>query len=115
MIFASVPETGDLNSGQVGPKRLTQMLLSLQGNLWEEMKDDSFSLDTLGAFGDSPLGCDLGAPSLAPVSGNGDQSFPDVQVTGLYAAYSATDGVAPSVASSAQYLGTPGNKPVALL
>lgn len=96
--------------------RLTQMLLSLQGNLWEEMKEDSFSLDTLEAFGDSPLGCDLGAPSLTPVSGNSDQSFPDVQVTGLYAAYStAADGVAPSAANSAQYLGTPGNKPIALL
>lgn len=91
------------------------MFLSLQGNLWEEMKEDSFSLDTLGAFGDSPLGCDLGAPSLTPVSGSSDQSFPDVQVTGLYAAYSAADSAAPSVATPAQYLGTPGNKPIALL
>ncbi|EDL19918.1 forkhead box N4 [Mus musculus] len=92
------------------------MDFALQGNLWEEMKEDSFSLDTLEAFGDSPLGCDLGAPSLTPVSGNSDQSFPDVQVTGLYAAYStAADGVAPSAANSAQYLGTPGNKPIALL
>ncbi|XP_021019611.1 forkhead box protein N4 isoform X1 [Mus caroli] len=92
------------------------MDFALQGNLWEEMKEDSFSLDTLEAFGDSPLGCDLGPPSLTPVSGNSDQSFPDVQVTGLYAAYSAAaDGVAPSAANSAQYLGTPGNKPIALL
>lgn len=79
------------------------------------MKEDSFSLETLGAFGDSPLGCDLGAPSLTPVSGNGDQSFPNVQVTGLYASYSTPDSVAPVVATSAQYLGTPGNKPIALL
>lgn len=90
------------------------MLLSLQGNLWEEMKD-SLSLDALGAFGDSPLGCDLGPPSLTPVSGSSDQSFPDVQVTGLYAAYSAADSVVPSVGNSAPYLGTPGNKPIALL
>lgn len=97
--------------------QLTQVLLSLQGNLWEEMKEESFSLDTLGAFGDSPLGCDLGTPSLTPVSGSGDQPFPDVQVTGLYAAYSTAtaDSVAPSVVNSAQYLGTPGNKPIALL
>lgn len=80
------------------------------------MKEDSFSLDTLEAFGDSPLGCNLGAPNLIPVSGSGDQSFPDVQVTGLYAAYSTTaDGMASSAANSAQYLGTPGNKPIALL
>lgn len=79
------------------------------------MKEDSFSLETLGAFGDSPLGCDLGAPSLTSVSGSGDQAFSDVQVTGLYAAYSTPDSVAPAVATSAQYLGTPGNKPIALL
>ncbi|XP_075813851.1 forkhead box protein N4 isoform X2 [Microtus pennsylvanicus] len=91
------------------------MDFALQGNLWEEVKEDSFSLETLGAFGDSPLGCDLGAPSLTPVSGSGNQSFPDVQVTGLYAAYSTPDSVVPAVATSAQYLGTPGNKPVALL
>ncbi|XP_036027421.1 forkhead box protein N4 isoform X2 [Onychomys torridus] len=91
------------------------MDFALQGNLWDEMKEDSFSLETLGAFGDSPLGCDLGAPSLTPVSGSGDQSFPDMQVTGLYAAYSTPDSVAPAMATSAQYLGTPGNKPIALL
>lgn len=91
------------------------MLLSLQGNLWEEMKEDSFGLDALGTFGDSPLACDLGAPSLAPASGSGDQPFPDVQVTGLYAAYSTPDSVAPSVATSAQFLGAPGSKSIALL
>ncbi|CAO2629158.1 Forkhead box protein N4 [Lemmus lemmus] len=91
------------------------MDFALQGNLWEEVKEDSFSLETLGAFGDSPLGCDLGTPSLTPVSGSGDQSFPDVHVTSLYAAYSTPDSVAPAVATSAQYLGTPGNKPIALL
>ncbi|EHB09981.1 Forkhead box protein N4 [Heterocephalus glaber] len=92
------------------------MDFALQGNLWEEMKDEGFSLDTLGAFGDSPLGCDLGASGLTPVSGSSEQPFPDVQVTGLYAAYSAPDSVASSGAtSSSQYLGTPGNKPIALL
>ncbi|XP_051017922.1 forkhead box protein N4 isoform X2 [Acomys russatus] len=91
------------------------MDFALQGNLWEEMKEDSFSLDTLGAFGDSPLGCDLGAPSLTPVPGSGDQSFSDVQVTGLYAAYATPDSVAPPMATSAQYLGIPGNKSIPLL
>uniref|UniRef100_A0A8C6RAI1 Forkhead box N4 n=1 Tax=Nannospalax galili TaxID=1026970 RepID=A0A8C6RAI1_NANGA len=91
------------------------MDFALQGNLWDEMKEDSFNLDTLGAFGDSSLGCDLGAPGLTPVSGGSDQSFPDVQVTGLYATYSTPDSVAPSVTTSTQYLSAPGNKPIALL
>lgn len=88
--------------------------MSLKGNLWEEMKDEGFSLDTLGAFGDSPLGCELGSSGLTPVSGSSEQSFPDLQVTGLYTAY--PDSVAASAAtSSSQYLGAPGNKPIALL
>ncbi|KAM5239340.1 forkhead box protein N4 [Ctenodactylus gundi] len=91
------------------------MDFTLQGNLWEEMKDEGFSLDALGAFADSPLGCDLGASGLTPVSGGSDQSFPDVQVTGLYAAYSTQDSMASSAATSSQYLGPTGNKPIALL
>ncbi|XP_053758092.1 forkhead box protein N4 [Panthera pardus] len=92
------------------------MDFALQGNLWEEMKDGGFSLDTLGAFGDSPLGCELGVSGLTPVSGGSDQSLPDLQVTGLYAAYSTPDSVAASATtSSSQYLGSPGNKPIALL
>ncbi|XP_043293524.1 forkhead box protein N4 [Cervus canadensis] len=92
------------------------MDFALQGNLWEEIKDEGFSLDTLGAFGDSPLGCELGASGLTPVSGGSDQSFPDLQVTGLYAAYSTPDSVATSATtSSSQYLGAAGNKPIALL
>ncbi|XP_074151618.1 forkhead box protein N4 [Sminthopsis crassicaudata] len=89
---------------------------ALQGNLWDDMKDDSFSLDTLGAFSNSPLqlsDCDLGASGLTPVSSGSDQSFSDLQVTSLYTAYAAAGDSAPS--SSAQYLGAPGNKPIALL
>ncbi|KAG8521224.1 Forkhead box protein N4 [Galemys pyrenaicus] len=92
------------------------MDFALQGNLWEEMKDEGFSLDTLGAFTDSALGCELGASGLTPVSSGSDQSFPDLQVTGLYAAYSAPDSAASSTAgASTQYLGAAGNKPIALL
>ncbi|XP_055003080.1 forkhead box protein N4 [Sorex araneus] len=92
------------------------MDFALQGNLWEEMKDEGFSLDSLAAFADSPLGCELGASGLTPISGGSDQSFPDLQVTGLYAAYSTPDRVAtPATTSSPQYLGAPGNKPIALL
>nr|XP_023415268.1 forkhead box protein N4 [Loxodonta africana] len=87
------------------------MDFALQGNLWEEMKDEGFSLDALGAFGDSPLDCDLGGPGLTPVSGGNNQSFSDLQVTGLYATYSTPDSVATSAtASSSPYLGAPGNK-----
>ncbi|XP_007953170.1 forkhead box protein N4 [Orycteropus afer afer] len=92
------------------------MDFALQGNLWEEMKDEGFSLDALGAFGDTPLDCDLGGPGLTPVSGGSNQSFSDLQVTGLYATYSTPDSVASSAATpSSQYLGGPGNKPIALL
>ncbi|XP_043835123.1 forkhead box protein N4 [Dromiciops gliroides] len=92
------------------------MDFALQGNIWDEMKDDGFSLDTLGAFSDSPLqlsDCDLGTSGLTPVSSGSDQSFSDLQVTSLYATYAASGDNGPS--SSAQYLGTPGNKPIALL
>ncbi|KAM9622358.1 forkhead box protein N4 [Trichechus inunguis] len=92
------------------------MDFALQGNLWEEMKDEGFSLDALGAFGDSPLDCDLGGPGLTPVSSSSNQSFSDVQVTGLYATYSTPESVAASATtSSSPYLGAPGNKPIALL
>ncbi|XP_006870498.1 PREDICTED: forkhead box protein N4 [Chrysochloris asiatica] len=92
------------------------MDLTLQGNLWDEMKEEGFSLDTLEAFGESPLDCDLGGPDLNPISGGSDQSFSDLQVTGLYAAYPTPDSVAASASTpSSQYLGTPGNKPIALL
>ncbi|XP_077015218.1 forkhead box protein N4 [Tamandua tetradactyla] len=107
--------TTDMNT-EVDALDPSIMDFALQGNLWEEVKDDSFSLDALAAFGDSPLDCDLGASGLTPLSGGSDQSFSDLQVTGLYAAYSAPDSMAASAAtSSSQYLGAPGNKPIALL
>ncbi|NWU75363.1 FOXN4 protein, partial [Onychorhynchus coronatus] len=89
------------------------MDFALQGNIWEEMKDESFSLDTLGAFSTSPLhlsDCDLGTPGLTPVSSGSDHSFPDLQVTGLYTTYTTLDNVA-----AAQYMTPQGNKPIPLL
>lgn len=83
------------------------------GNLWEEMKDDSFSLDTMGVFSNSPLQLsdyDLGTAGLTPVSSGSDRSFSDLQVTGLYTTYTTLDNV-----SSSQYMNTQGNKPIALL
>ncbi|NXM36290.1 FOXN4 protein, partial [Oxyruncus cristatus] len=89
------------------------MDFALQGNIWEEMKDESFSLDTLGAFSTSPLhlsDCDLGTPGLTPASSGSDRSFPDLQVTGLYTTYTTLDNVA-----AAQYMTPQGNKPIPLL
>ncbi|RLV99883.1 hypothetical protein DV515_00009380 [Chloebia gouldiae] len=89
------------------------MDFALQGNIWEEMKDDSFSLDTLGAFSNSPLhlsDCELGTPGLTPVSSGSDCSFSDLQVTGLYTTYTTLDNVA-----AAQYMNPQGNKPIPLL
>ncbi|CAH2295144.1 forkhead box N4 [Pelobates cultripes] len=89
------------------------MDFALQGNIWEEIKDESFNLDTLGAFTNSPLqlsDCDLGTIGLTPVSNSSDQSFSDFQVTSLYTTYAKLDNVPPS-----QCVTGPGNKPIALL
>ncbi|KFU89016.1 Forkhead box protein N4, partial [Chaetura pelagica] len=89
------------------------MDFALQGNIWEDMKDDSFSLDTLGAFSNSPLhlsDCELGTPGLTPASSGSDHSCSDLQVTGLYTTYTALDNVA-----AAQYMNPQGNKPIPLL
>uniref|UniRef100_A0A8C6Q8M4 Forkhead box N4 n=4 Tax=Nothobranchiidae TaxID=405002 RepID=A0A8C6Q8M4_NOTFU len=89
------------------------MDFALQGNLWEEMKDDSFNLDALGTFSNSPLrlsDCDLGTASLPPASSGANVSLSDVQVTGLYTSYTSQDPL------SSQYMGTPvSSKPIALL
>lgn len=77
------------------------------------MKDESFNLESLGAFGSSPLAlsdCDLAPAGIAPASSGSDHAFPDVQMTGLYATYTALDTV-----SSVQYRSSQGNKPIALL
>ncbi|NXS60971.1 FOXN4 protein, partial [Brachypteracias leptosomus] len=104
--------TADMNT-EVDALDPSIMDFALQGNIWEEMKDESFSLDTLGAFSNSPLhlsDCDLGTPGLTPVSSGSDHSFSDLQVTGLYTTYTTLDNVA-----AAQYMNPQGNKPIALL
>ncbi|KAJ7309854.1 hypothetical protein JRQ81_007928 [Phrynocephalus forsythii] len=90
------------------------MDFALQGNIWEEMKDESFSLETLGAFSSSPLAlsdCDLTPSGLTPVSSGSEHGFPDVQVTSLYTTYAALD----TVSSAAQYRSSQGSKPITLL
>ncbi|XP_070619446.1 forkhead box protein N4 isoform X2 [Erythrolamprus reginae] len=90
------------------------MDFALQGNLWEEKDDDSFNLETLGAFSNSPLALsdyDLAPAGLPSAPGAGDHTFADLQVTGLYTTYATLDAVSPP-----QYpRGPPGNKPIALL
>lgn len=78
------------------------------------MKDDSFNLDALGTFSNSPLrlsDCDLGGAALPPAStGTATGPLSDVQVTGLYTAYSSQDAL------TSQYMVSPANsKPIALL
>lgn len=77
------------------------------------MKDDSFNLDALGTFSNSPLrlsDCDLGTVNLPPASTGANLQLSDVQVTGLYTSYTPQDAL------SSQYMGTPANsKPIALL
>uniref|UniRef100_A0A3B3V7F6 Forkhead box N4 n=1 Tax=Poecilia latipinna TaxID=48699 RepID=A0A3B3V7F6_9TELE len=89
------------------------MDFAFQGNLWEEMKDDSFNLDALGTFSNSPLrlsDCDLGSVSLPPASSGGSVPLSDVQVTGLYASYTSQDPL------TSQYMANqPASKPIALL
>ncbi|XP_023859115.1 forkhead box protein N4 isoform X1 [Salvelinus sp. IW2-2015] len=105
---------GDVNA-EVDALDPSIMDFALQGNLWEEMKDDSFNLEALGTFSNSPLrlsDCDLGAMtgSLPPVSSGGSMPFSDLQATGLFSSYAALDAL------SSQYMGTPGNsKPITAL
>ncbi|XP_068127583.1 forkhead box protein N4 [Hyperolius riggenbachi] len=89
------------------------MDFALQGNIWEDMKDESFNLDTLAAFSNSPIqlsDCDLGTIGLTPVSSSSDHSFTDFQVTSLYTTYANLDNV-----TASQCVAGPGNKPIALL
>lgn len=88
---------------------LTSLLLRL-GNLWEEMKDDSFNLDALGTLSNSPLrlsDCDLGGTALPPISTGASIPLSDVHVTGLYTSYPSQEPL------SSQYMVTPSNsKPI---
>lgn len=89
------------------------LYLAFSGNLWEDMKDDSFNLDALGTFSNSPLrlsDCDLGSANLPPASSGANLQLSDVQVSGLYTSYTSQDPL------SSQYMGTPAtSKPIALL
>uniref|UniRef100_A0AAY4BY53 Fork-head domain-containing protein n=1 Tax=Denticeps clupeoides TaxID=299321 RepID=A0AAY4BY53_9TELE len=89
------------------------MDFALQGNLWEEMKDDSFNLEALGTISNSPLclsDCDLDTSGLPPTSSAPTLPYSDLQVTGLYTSYTGLD-----VLSSQCVATQGGNKPIVLL
>ncbi|NXH47648.1 FOXN1 protein, partial [Dicaeum eximium] len=87
----------------------------LQGNLWEELKDDSLAVDPLVLISSSPMAsqcfpssqCQLESGGGAAGSAHG--SAPELQLTTLYSAFMELDTVSPS------YLGNPGSKPIALM
>ncbi|XP_019717108.1 forkhead box protein N4 [Hippocampus comes] len=89
------------------------MDFAFQGNLWEEMKDESFNLDALGTFSNSPLrlsDCDLATSLPPPASSGANLPLSDVQVTGLYTSYTSQETL------SSQYMGSPASsKPIILL
>ncbi|CAB1321599.1 unnamed protein product [Coregonus sp. 'balchen'] len=111
----TVPDLSHSPLATQHPGKQPHDFYSLHGNLWEEMKDDSFNLEALGTFSNSPLrlsDCDLGTMtgSLPPVYSGGSMPFSDLQVTGLYTSYASLDAL------SSQYMGTPGNsKPITAL
>uniref|UniRef100_H0Z6H9 Forkhead box N1 n=1 Tax=Taeniopygia guttata TaxID=59729 RepID=H0Z6H9_TAEGU len=87
----------------------------LQGNLWEELKDDSLAVDPLVLISSSPQcfpsHCQLESGGSAPGSaaGSAHGSAPELQLTTLYSAFMELDTVSPS------YLSSPGSKPIALM
>lgn len=91
---------------------LTCVLLSV-GNLWEDMKDDSFNLDALGTLSNSPLrlsDCDLGGAALPPISSGASLPLAEVHVSGPYAPYPSQEPL------SSQYMITSSSsKPIAPL
>ncbi|XP_054857600.1 forkhead box protein N1 [Eublepharis macularius] len=85
----------------------------LQGNLWEELKDDSLAADPLVLVSSAPCFASQGpmdSSSFDSHSGMPHQSLPDVHLTTLYSAFMELDTGSPS-----SYLNNPGSKAVALV
>ncbi|XP_040543162.1 forkhead box protein N1 isoform X1 [Gallus gallus] len=89
----------------------------LQGNLWEELKDDSLAVDPLVLISSSPTSsqcfpshCQMeNSNAVAIPNGTPHSNLPDLQLTTLYSAFMELDTVSPA------YLGNPGSKPIALM
>ncbi|KAJ7416394.1 hypothetical protein WISP_71262 [Willisornis vidua] len=95
----------------------------LQGNLWEELKDDSLAVDPLVLISSSPVP-PQSFPSPCPLQGGGTPgttipmpgpagaapgAVPDPPLTTLYSAFLELDTVPPA------YLSPPGSAPIALM
>uniref|UniRef100_A0A8C8S7J3 Forkhead box N1 n=1 Tax=Pelusios castaneus TaxID=367368 RepID=A0A8C8S7J3_9SAUR len=89
----------------------------LQGNLWEELKDDSLAVDPLVLISTSPMSSQC-FPSHCQMESNSSHatqtstthnSLPDLQLTSLYSAFMELDTVATA------YMNNSGSKPIALL
>ncbi|KAF1448084.1 Forkhead box protein N1, partial [Pygoscelis papua] len=91
----------------------------LQGNLWEELKDDSLAVDPLVLISSSPTSsqcfpshCQMENSSSNNVNiqnGTPHSNLPDLQLTTLYSAFMELDTVSPA------YLSNSGSKPIALM
>ncbi|NWX91931.1 FOXN1 protein, partial [Nothoprocta pentlandii] len=89
----------------------------LQGNLWEELKDDSLAMDPLVLISTSPSSqcfpshcqMDNSSNNISIQNGTPHSNLPDVQLTTLYSAFMELDTVSPA------YLSNSGSKPIALM
>uniref|UniRef100_A0A8C6ZR11 Forkhead box N1 n=1 Tax=Nothoprocta perdicaria TaxID=30464 RepID=A0A8C6ZR11_NOTPE len=89
----------------------------LQGNLWEELKDDSLAMDPLVLISSSPSSqcfpshcqMDNSSNNISIQNGTPHSNLPDVQLTTLYSAFMELDTVSPA------YLSNSGSKPIALM
>ncbi|KAM4700040.1 forkhead box protein N1 isoform 2-T3 [Discoglossus pictus] len=90
----------------------------LQGNFWEELKDDSLALDPLNLISSSPTpppnyflhtGNGIGNSEINSSSNNSHMGFGDIHLTTVYSSFMELDTAIPS------YLNTSGAKHVALV
>ncbi|XP_032646612.1 forkhead box protein N1 [Chelonoidis abingdonii] len=93
----------------------------LQGNLWEELKDDSLAVDPLVLISTSPISSQCfpshyqmdskssSSNNLTTQNSTPHSSLPDLQLTTLYSAFMELDTV------STAYLNNSGSKPIALV
>ncbi|XP_039770471.1 forkhead box protein N1 [Ornithorhynchus anatinus] len=118
---ALMPE-GDL-SNDIDALNPSLTDFDLQGNLWEELKDDSLALDPLVLVSSSPMSshcfpahCLMGSHTgggggtdLSPQNGGPPGALADVHLTTLYSAFMDLDPVPPA------YLNNSSSKPIALV
>nr|XP_055244655.1 forkhead box protein N1 isoform X1 [Gorilla gorilla gorilla] len=106
-----------------------------QGNLWEQLKDDSLALDPLVLVTSSPTSSSMpppqppphcfppgpcltetgsGAGDLAPPGSGGSGALGDLHLTTLYSAFMELEPTAPTAPAGPSVYLSPSSKPVAL-